>query len=129
VGARHPDLASIAPWWLDIETVNSWATNSTRGYKGLNIATIRGFIEGLINAGAPAPVGVYSSATEWHAITGLTPHTTSSAFGSALPAWIVGGGALTDAEKTCRRSVAFTGTKPTLAQYSRGSFDGDLRCK
>jgi hypothetical protein len=48
--------------------------------------------------------------------------------GSSPPSWIVDGGTVTDAEKTCR-SVAFTGIKPTLAQYSHGSFDGDLRCK
>jgi hypothetical protein len=123
VSADHPNLASTAPWWLDIETVNSWASR-----KALNIATIRGFIEGLINAGAPAPVGIYSSAAEWRAITGLNSHTTSSALGSSPPSWIVGGGAEAGAEKTCR-SIAFTGMKPTLAQYSRGSFDGDLRCK
>jgi hypothetical protein len=123
VSAHHPVLASTAPWWLDIETVNSWASR-----RALNIAAIRGFIEGLVSAGAPAPVGVYSSAAEWRAITGLNSHTSRSALGSSPPSWIVGGGTVADAERTCR-SVAFTGIKPTLAQYSHGRFDGDLRCK
>jgi hypothetical protein len=123
VNANHPLLASTEPWWLDIETVNTWASR-----KALNIATIRGFVEGLINAGAPASVGIYSSATEWRTITGLNSHTTSSALGYSPPSWVVGSGSVTDAEKMCR-SIAFTGGKPTLAQYSHGSFDGDLRCR
>jgi hypothetical protein len=100
VNANHPLLASTEPWWLDIETVNTWASR-----KALNIATIRGFVEGLINS-----------------------HTTSSALGYSPPSWVVGSGSVTDAEKMCR-SIAFTGGKPTLAQYSHGSFDGDLRCR
>jgi hypothetical protein len=127
VSASHPILASTAPWWLDLETDNSWATGSTPGYRGLNIAAIRGFMEGLINAGAPAPVGVYSMSSEWKAITGLTARTTAAALGSSPPAWSLGTGTPRDAKHNCR-PVIFTGVRATLAQYSSGSFDGDLRC-
>jgi hypothetical protein len=127
VSAINPNVASTAPWWLDIETVNSWATSSTPGYTGLNIAAIRGFIDGLINAGAAAPVGIYSTGSDWSAITGLNATTTSSAFGSSPPAWIAGSRALKGAQSKCA-SVGFTGANPTLAQYSSNGFDGDLRC-
>jgi hypothetical protein len=127
VSAIDPNLASTAPWWLDIETVNSWATNSTSGYTGLNIAAIRGFIVGLINAGAVAPVGIYSTGSDWAAITGLSATTTSSAFGSSPPAWIAGSRTLKGAQSKCV-SVTFTGVAPTLAQYNSNGFDGDLRC-
>lgn len=128
VNTIDPDLASTSPWWLDIETVNSWATSSTTGYKGLNIATIRGFIDGLIGAGAPAPVGVYSTATEWRAITGLSPSKTAPSLeGTSPPAWISGTGTLKDARQGCS-SAGFTGRRPALAQYAAGGFDADLRC-
>ncbi len=128
VSATNPYLASIAPWWLDIETVNSWATGSTRHDKRLNIAAIRGFIEGLIDAGAPAPVGVYSTGQEWRQLTGLTAHRAAAAFGFSPPSWISSVGTLQDARTNCS-AAGFTGVGPTLAQYSNGDFDGDLSCR
>jgi hypothetical protein len=127
VSATHPDLASIAPWWLDIETVNSWATSSIRRYKRLNVAAIRGFIEGLIDSGAPAPVGVYSTRKQWRELTGLTRRGTAAEFGVSPPSWISSVGTLADARTNCA-AAGFTGVKPTVAQYSHGAFDGDLRC-
>jgi hypothetical protein len=127
LNAIDSDLASTAPWWLDIETSNSWATRSTLGYAGLNIAAIQGFISGLEIAGAPAPVGIYSTDTEWNTITGLTAQTTASAFGSHPPAWIPGGNTLKGAQNKCAATV-FTGVRPTLAQYSHNGYDADLRC-
>lgn len=128
VSATQPDVASIAPWWLDIETDNSWATSSARRYRRLNIAAINGFIEGLINAGAPAPVGVYSTGSEWRQLTGLTAGRTARAFGYSPPSWISSVGTLDDARMNCAAG-GFTGVHPTLAQYSQGDFDGDLRCR
>lgn len=127
VSASYPDLASEAPWWLDIETSNTWATSSTSGYRGLNIAAIQGFIDGLTSQGAAAPVGIYSTASDWKTITGLTAKTTRSALGSSPPAWV--GGSLTrrQAHNTCA-ATGFTGGRPALAQYSANGFDADLRC-
>jgi hypothetical protein len=127
VNAIDPNLASTAPWWLDIETSNSWATSSTAGFAGLNIAAIHGFIDGLTSAGAAAPIGIYSTGSQWNAITGLTAQTTASAFGSSLPAWVPGARTLKQAQTKCA-STAFTGAKPTLAQYRKNGFDADLRC-
>jgi hypothetical protein len=127
VSASHPNFASEAPWWLDIETTNTWATNSTRGYAGLNIAAIQGFIAGLTGEGAAAPVGVYSSGPQWKAITGLTSQTTRSPFGSYLPAWVAGASTLDGAKSRCT-STAFTGVRPRLAQFSSSGYDADLRC-
>jgi hypothetical protein len=127
VSARYPELATEAPWWLDIETSNTWATSSTRGYTGRNIAAIKGFIAGLEGQGAAAPVGIYSSATQWKAITGLTSDTTRSAFGYSPPAWSAGAQTIKQAQSICA-STAFTGTLPRLAQYSSNGYDADLRC-
>ena len=128
VSAVNLDLASTAPWWLDIETSNTWATSPTKGYEGLNIAAIQGFISGLVGAGASAPIGIYSTRGEWHAITGLTARTTASALGSSPPAWVGGVGRTLMQVQTRCRSTGFTGKRPALVQYSAGSYDGDLRC-
>jgi hypothetical protein len=127
VGSRYPNLASEAPWWLDIETSNTWATSSTRGYGGRNVAAIEGFIAGLTSQGAAAPVGIYSTGTQWKAITGLTSQTTRSAFGYSPPAWSAGAQTLQQAQSICA-STAFTGARPKLAQYSSSGYDADLRC-
>jgi hypothetical protein len=127
VNAIDSNLASTAPWWLDIETSNSWATSSTSGYKGLNIAAIQGFISGLESAGAAAPVGVYSTGGQWNTITGLTAQTTAAALRSSPPAWTAGARTLKQAQNKCA-ATAFTGVRPTLAQYSANGYDADLRC-
>jgi hypothetical protein len=121
------ELASEAPWWLDIETSNTWATQSNAGYKRLNIAAIRGFIVGLTSAGAPAPVGIYSIGNEWQTITGLTPQNTARALGASALGWIGVTGTLDGARKACA-STGFDGGGPTLAQYGARGFDADLRC-
>lgn len=127
VSASQPELASEAPWWLDIETSNTWATSSTRRYTKLNIAAIQGFIVGLTSVGAAAPVGIYSTGGDWHTITGLTARTTRSALGTSPPAWTGGSTTLKQAQNTCA-STSFTGVRPTLAQYSASGYDADLRC-
>src|SRR5579875_787749 len=52
VSTTNATVASTNPWWLDIETANSWATSATSGYTQLNIAAVQGFIEGLRGSGA-----------------------------------------------------------------------------
>jgi len=123
----NSSLAVSAPWWLDIETGNSWATSSTANYTGLNIATIQGFVAGLHGSGATGPVGIYSTASQWNQITGLTAQTTASGFGSTPPNWVAGARTLTGAQNNCV-SGGFTGASPTLAQYKSGGFDADTRC-
>jgi hypothetical protein len=120
-------VAASAPWWLDIETANTWATRKTKGYKQLNIAAIKGFIAGLQGDGAQGAIGIYSTASQWNTITGLNAQTSPSAMGSTLPDWVGGGGDLSSAQTNCS-SGGFTGAGPTLAQYSSGGYDADLRC-
>lgn len=127
VSAINPDIASTAPWWLDIETSNTWATSSEPGYAGLNIAAIQGFISGLYSVGAAAPVGIYSTASQWNAITGLTAETTPAALSSSPPAWIGVAQTLKQARTWCA-STGFTGASPALAQYSLSGYDADVRC-
>lgn len=126
VSPTSPSVAASAPWWLDIETANSWATSTTSGYTGLNIAAIQGFIAGLQAAGATAPVGIYSTASQWSTITGLDASTTPTDF-PALNDWVAGARSLRAAQGNCTNG-GFTGVAPILAQYYSGGFDADLRC-
>lgn len=121
-----PAVATGAPWWLDIETANSWATSTTPNYTALNIAAIHGFIDGLKADGATAPAGVYSTASQWSAITGLDAGTTPAQF-AGLSDWIAGARTSRQAQSNCT-SGGFTGVAPALAQYHSGGFDADLRC-
>lgn len=125
VSQVNPTAASGAPWWLDIETGNSWATSSTSGYTGLNIATIQGFVVGLQSSGATGPVGIYSTGSQWLAITGLNASSSQTYFASE-PDWVAGAGSLKQAQSKC--SASFTGGHVALVQYPAGSFDGDYAC-
>lgn len=125
VSTINSNLAASAPWWLDIETGNSWATSSTSGYTGLNIATIRGFIDGLKGAGATGAVGIYSTASQWQTITGLNA-TSSQQYFASQPDWVAGARSLSAAQSNC--SASFTGGRVALTQYPAGGFDGDYPC-
>jgi hypothetical protein len=121
--ARDPSGAKVAPWWLDVEVMASWA-----GTYQLNIAALQGFIAGLHDAGAIGPIGIYSTSAQWKDITGLTAQTTPTAFNGRLPDWVAGTRAtLTQAQQNCTNG-GFTGLAPTLAQYRIGPRDADLRC-
>ncbi|HET9719620.1 MAG TPA: hypothetical protein VFP55_06050 [Solirubrobacteraceae bacterium] len=126
----NASVAAANPWWLDIETSNSWATSTTSQYTQLNIAAIRGFIDGLTGAGATGPVGIYSTAAQWNAITGLTAQTTASGLvlSTPPPDWVAGPRASPRTAQSNCSSGGFTGASPTLAQYSSGGYDADLRC-
>jgi hypothetical protein len=125
VAAINPGLAGTAPWWLDIETANSWAATSTPSAAALNIAAVQGFVDGLQTAGATGPVGIYSTASQWQTITGLNA-STSGAYFAGEPDWVAGGRSLKQATANC--SASFTGSHVALAQYPSGSFDADVAC-
>ena len=123
--AQDRTAARSVPWWLDVELGLSWA-----GTYELNVAVLRGYVAGLRAAGAGGPIGVYSSAAQWHEITGLTSQTTTNAFGGVqLRGWTAGTGmTLAQARQNCAGG-GFTGLAPTLAQYQVGGLDADLRCR
>jgi hypothetical protein len=122
VAALDTVAAKTAPWWLDVELVESWA-----GTYALNVAALRGFVAGLHKAGATGPIGIYSTSAQWKEITGLTAQTTTTTFNAQLLDWVAGVEALAQARQNCI-SGDFTGVAPTLAQYKIGSLDADLRC-
>jgi hypothetical protein len=102
-----------AVWWLDVETANSWA-----GDTSLNLADISGSIDFLSSAGV-AGVGIYSTGYQWGVITG----------GAQLPGmanWVAGAVNAKRAEGMC--GASFTGGPVRLVQYASGGFDADYAC-
>ena len=117
------DTAGSYPWWLDVETANTWQSDTT-----MNVADLQGMIAGLHAAGVPTTIGAigaYSTSSQWDSITGGT---TSSAAGSLyqIPNWIPGATTLAQAQSNCSLS-SFTSGSVTVSQWS-GTPDNDYAC-
>ena len=104
-------------WWADIETGNSWSTNTS-----LNQAAIQGIVSELASpvntaygSEAGLPVGIYSNTTFWNKITGKSSWTPS---GSSAD-WIAGN----------KCSSTFDGNPAYVAQYGTTAVgDADTTC-
>ena len=130
IGCSEADWAlSVVPgspamWWADVETGNSWSTNTA-----LNQATITGMVTELTTT-TTIPVGIYSTPSMWASITG-TDFVVSGVSGdwqAGLSACsstttgftLTGGSSPLDAPVL----VAQTGT----ATYQGTTYDTDLGC-
>jgi hypothetical protein len=120
-------------WWLDVEVANSW-----NGSASANAASLQGAVDALV-AGGVGTVGIYSTSYQWTQITGGYSTANAAAHRSAwasaftpkrpleqAPLWIAGLSSVDAAAKNC--GTSFTGGTTVLAQYTDGSFDGDLVC-
>lgn len=104
---------SSTTWWLDVETMNSWTTDTAQ-----NVASLQGEINALKDNGVTS-VGIYSTTYQWGVITG--------SWQNGLPNW----GATTwrkasQAAKYCT-GHDFTGGGTWLLQFS-GKIDQDYAC-
>ena len=102
-------------WWLDVESANSWETNTSN-----NVAELQGEVAYLASQGVTA-VGFYANANDWQTITGGT-----TAF-SADPSWRAGAGTQAAAQSYCG-TLGVTGGRIKYSQYAAGGFDADVRC-
>jgi hypothetical protein len=113
--ATAQSATSPTAWWLDVELANSWSTSDLT----LNTYTIQGIVATLRQV-TSAPIGVYSTASQWTAITG----------GYQAPVdanWVATGQhTLKRARQSCG-SIGFTGARVWLVQYL-GTYDHDLAC-
>jgi hypothetical protein len=116
-----PTAVSTYPWWLDVETSNTWQQGSSG--EAMNVALLQGMVSGLTSAGATT-VGVYATSQQWDDITGGTPSGTASL--SGLDDWVPGAGTLGGAEADCA-SVSFTEGTVALAQWT-SDIDSDVVC-
>ncbi len=115
-----PAQARDYPFWLDVETSNTWQTAPE-----LNLADLEGMVDALRQGGA-GRLGVYAFPQEWVEITGGTKTAASGSL-FPLPNWILGSDSLPAAESNCQESP-LTGGKVLLTQFPLGPFDGDYAC-
>jgi hypothetical protein len=116
-----PTSPGSYPWWLDIETANTWQSGS--GGPAMNVADIQGMVYYLKMVGGASKVGIYSTQSQWSTIVGTQTLGTTIA---ELPDWIPGARSLSGAESNCSLR-GFTGTV-ALTQWFGRPFDGDYSC-
>ncbi|HYM84153.1 MAG TPA: hypothetical protein VEY67_08385 [Candidatus Dormibacteraeota bacterium] len=107
---------STVPWWLDVETTNSWRDDTS-----LNVADLSGALAYLLHAGVPV-VGFYSTALQWGVITGGT-----TAF-RGHPSWVAGASDQADAQAGCA-DPGFTGGPVDIVQFLSDGVDLDVLCR
>jgi hypothetical protein len=112
-GATRTPVANA--WWLDVESANSWTSNTA-----FNVDALQGEVDYLKSVGA-ASVGFYSTFSDWQTITG---NTTSFA---AYKSWIPGASTLSQAQANCGGG-GVTGGGVALTQYPSNGFDADYQC-
>jgi hypothetical protein len=99
-------------WWLDIETANSWSSDTS-----LNQRTIDGAVQFFADKGEIL-VGIYSTPRMWSSITGN--------YKNHLPVWLPAGSM--PPETYCSSSYSFTGGTVYLVQYPSNGFDTNYAC-
>lgn len=113
--------AASMPWWLDVETANSWSTDTAT-----NSADLQGAVDYLRSVHVTS-IGIYAVASQWSQITGAsTPGSSINDPFRSLPNWVPGARSAKDAATFCSRT--FTGGRVKLVQYPSSSFDGDYAC-
>jgi hypothetical protein len=129
---RGGNVPAAYPWWLDVETGNTWETGSAG--QANNIADLEGMVAAFESTGESASgvllggvahVGIYSTASQWGAITGGVVPSGSDLAG--LPDWIPGARTQSAATSACSAS-AFTGGGVIVTQWFGKPFDGDYAC-
>ena len=126
--AGLPNAPADYPWWLDVETANTWEIG-TDGQAN-NIADLEGMVAAFTStnesaSGVPlgrATVGVYSTSSQWGTITGGT---SGSASLSGLPDWIPGARTQSGARSNCSLA-AFTNGPLLITQWFGRPYDGDV---
>jgi hypothetical protein len=110
--------SSSGPWWLDIETSNSWTSDPSK-----NQASLEGMVYALEQGGAT--VGIYSSNGSWSALFGAV---TASSPLYSLPEWRPGAKTLARAQSNCSLSPFEGNGVIEITQYVFSNLDYDYSC-
>jgi hypothetical protein len=107
--------AAVVKWWLDIETANSWTTDTSK-----NQASLEGMVYALEHAGTT--VGIYSSSGVWSSLFGPLKGTSPL---YSLNEWRPDAGTLSQAVSNCSLAP-FEGTgRIEITQYVSTHLDYD----
>jgi hypothetical protein len=103
-------------WWLDVETGNTWNSNTTQ-----NQNSLQGEYDALSASGA-ITIGVYSTTAQWDSITGTWKNN--------WPSWGATTWTTAKQAQTYCTGHEFTGGPSYLMQYipKRSSVDQDVAC-
>lgn len=113
--AASQSASTPAAWWLDVETTNSWSTTDL----SLNQYTITGIVQTL-RSGATVPIGIYSTNSQWSAVTG--------GFQAAVDAdWVATGLRTLKRARAWCGAAGFSGAPIWIVQYVT-TFDNDYVC-
>ncbi|TAM91021.1 MAG: hypothetical protein EPN43_04915 [Jatrophihabitans sp.] len=105
-------------WWLDIETANSWTSDTAK-----NQVSLEGMVYALQHAGAT--VGIYSSSSAWSSLFG-TVAVSSPLY--PLPEWRPGARTLSRAQGNCALTPFEGDGVVELTQYVSNNLDYDYAC-
>jgi hypothetical protein len=118
--------ASGKKWWLDIETANSWTSDTCKNSdRCKNRASLEGMAYALKQAGAT--VGIYSSSGAWSSLFGSLPVAASSPLYS-LNEWRPGARTLSQATSNCSLAPFEASGRVELTQYVTTHLDYDYSC-
>ena len=123
-GADAVTAAAGAPWWLDVETGNSWQVQYTEYPLPAAYANDTAALAGAVSylrARGVAKVGFYSTRYQWGQITGGASFPDS-------PNWLAGFSDASSAVAGCTIVNSFTGGPVALTQYHAKGYDADHAC-
>lgn len=121
---------AAVPWWLDVETMNSWQTLQ-KGYgptfqsKLNDTNALLGAVRALWDEGITR-VGIYSTSFQWKQITGGSEFTRW--YFSSNPVWLAGYTSEAHARRGCA-DASFTGGPVQLTQFLQKGYDANVRCR
>lgn len=96
------------PWWITVETVNTWKSGSDFAYQS-NIADLEGMVTYFQSKGAT--VGVYSTSYQWGEIVrGVNPSSNLN----GLNSWLPGAQNTAEAKSNCLLPPLTPGGKVTI---------------
>lgn len=110
------------PWWLDVETANSWESASDAAFQK-NRADLEAMVTYFQSKGIT--VGIYSTNLQWTTIVN-TILSGSNLIG--LRSWLPGAQDLSGAQAVCSLSSLTSGGTVVLTQYTTNNFDYDYSC-
>ena len=113
---------SSYPWWLDVETVNSWESGSDSAYQN-NLADLEAMVSYFQSRGIT--VGIYSTSYQLGSIVNTMP---SGSNLNNLHSWLPGAQDLAGAQLNCLKPALTTGGRVTITQYTIQPFDYDYSC-
>lgn len=110
------------PWWLDVETVNSWESGSSDALTQ-NLVDLEGMVTYFQSRGIT--VGIYSISSMWATIVGSVPSNSNL---NGLHSWLPGATNQSDAQSNCSLSALTSGGSVSITQFTTGNFDYDYSC-